>query len=152
MIPSQVFATYELFADAMISDFGTNCLLKYPSVAVNTATNVPQFKTSKSLRPYDADPVPTLIHDDEQIKASEDNETVRMRVYWTPKDFVKMGGLAYPDASVQTIGYYSDIVKLKKAIEMWPDPDKGFCLVPVGVPIPWGLRKNRYCVAYWKHR
>ncbi len=149
MIPSSVFTTYELFADAMIADFGTQCLLKYPSNPI-VGTNVPAFKTSKTLRPYDADPDPTFIHDDIEIKASVDSETIRMRVYWTPKDFLKIGGLTYPEAKIQTIGYYSDIPKLLKAIEICPDVDKGFSFVPLGTPVPWGLRKSRYCVAFWK--
>jgi hypothetical protein len=152
MIPSEVFKTYELFADAMIADFGTNCLLKYPATAVNTAQNIPSFKTSKSLRPYDADPTPTFIHDDDQVKASDDTEVVRLRVYWTPKDFQKVGGLMYPEATIQTIGYYSDIVKLIKAVEICPDVDKGFSFIHAGAPIPWGLRKSRYCVAFWKNK
>jgi hypothetical protein len=150
MIPSQIFTIYETAADEMISVFGTDCLIKYPSDPVATATNVPEFKTSKSLRPFDNNPDQTFIHDDEEIKGSESSEVIRMRVYWTPKDFVKVGGVLYPDVKIQTIGYYSDITKLKRCVEIWPDVDKGFCFVPAGDPIPWGLRKSRYCVAFWK--
>jgi len=152
MIPKEIFLTYEVFADAMITDLGTDCLIKYPPTPVNTAINVPDFKYSKTLRPYAQNPQDTFIHDQEQIKASDSETSIRMRVYWTPKEFQKIGGLVYPEATVQTIGYYSDITKILGAIELWPDHQKGFCLVPVGNPVPWGLRKSRYFVAFWKQK
>lgn len=150
MIPKEVFTIYETFADSMIEDLGTTCLVKYPSAPVATATNVPLFKTSKTLRPYDSSPDDTLIHDGEQIKADPVTDTLKLRVYWTPKEFVKVGGMLYPDAKVQTIGYYSDIEKIRQCVELCPDPEKGFSLVLVGTPIPWGMRKSRYFVAFWK--
>ena len=152
MIPREIFTTYELVADEMIDVFGTDCLIKYPSNPVATASNVPAFKTSKSLRPFDNNPDQTFIHDEEEIKASASSETIRMRVYWTPKDFVKVGGLLYPDVKIQTIGYYSDIVKIRQCVEICPDVDKGFSFIPAGDPVPWGLRKSRYFVAFWKSK
>lgn len=48
----------------------------------------------------------------------EISETIKVRLYNSPKDWLKSGNIEYIDGRVQVLGYMSDSFKLKRASEI----------------------------------
>lgn len=81
----------------------------------------------------------------------EETDTVRLRVYWQKKNWVKIENLQYPNADAMIIGYSSDLIKVRQAqeIKLYSDQtymDGRFKLSCE--PALHGFGKNAYFIAY----
>ena len=127
-IPQEVFDTYKAAVDAMITDnFGVECTLitveRVETIASNPATNnIPTRNSVNSHRKrggggYDRGEV--------TVTETETTSTIKMRCYWTSKDWVKLdnNSIVDPEAKVMTIGYLSDFpaIRRSKAVQMRPN-------------------------------
>jgi hypothetical protein len=151
-IPTKVFSLYKDFADSMITEFGVDCRLTYHKKIVTTATAVPAVKKSKSMRTYNKSQ--DFLQTD-NYTTTETTETIKLRVYWTPKDFRAIAGnLVIPEDGIMTIGYISDLPKINSCEYLTPNIENeaylGSKFTRINNPIPWGILKDRYFVCGWK--
>jgi ribosomal protein S2 len=148
-IPEKVFDLYKEFGDEMIRSFGVLCQINYVK-KMGVGGSLPTVKTSKTLRPYDN---ASSFLQNESYEETETSENIKLRVYWDRKAFKKIADLEIPDGGIMTIGYLSDINKIKNCDTLIPNienlayTNKRF--TKVDEPIPWGLRKDRYFVCGW---
>lgn len=77
--------------------------------------------------------------------------TIRLRMYWRQRDWIKVSEISFPDADVQVIGYLTDLPNLKKANEVRLNNQYGDWRFQLsGENFPHGFGKNRYFVAFLK--
>lgn len=48
------------------------------------------------------------------VKEEESTDTIRTRVYWEKKDWIKRGGVDIPNSDVMIMGFSSDLVKITR--------------------------------------
>lgn len=72
---------------------------------------------------------------------------IKLRVYYSKKDFIKTADLNIPDGAAQIIGFMSDVHKLKSATYLMIN-DLKYTLA--AEPKPWGFKHNRYFFSYIK--
>lgn len=87
----------------------------------------------------------------------EESETVKLRVYFNQKQFVKIDefkSIVIDNDVIQIIGYLTDLPKLERAKELIVDTPiegyKQYSFQPLSAPNPWGFRQNRYFIQMWK--
>lgn len=153
-IPKAVFDKYKEFADAMISDFGVTCKLVHLDQIQEISENVPRAKQKRSLSIQDRSDPTAFARGSKKFKTVETTEDITLRVYWGKKDWIKVGDIDVPDGSVQTIGYLSDITRINKAKSIIINSDndgiKEYTFVKAAEAFPFGFKKDRYAVCFWK--
>lgn len=149
-IPTAVFDKYKEFVDCMIAEFGVDCLLYYPPTKAVSTVSAPDFLSKKAFRPS----AQVAVHNVQTILETDVTESVRLRTYWTQKDFVKIADLQVPAGGMMTIGYLSDLHKVHKAIKIRVNTANAVSVIGeferASDPVPWGLGKDRYFVCTWK--
>jgi hypothetical protein len=157
-IPQSVFDLYNEAADAMIdTNFGVICQMvsidMVETIVSNPDTNnIPELNSINAHRKRGRD------YDRGEVTVTETEvlTEVKMRCYYDRRDWVKIAGsnVVAPDGELQTIGYMTDLPIIKRSKAMISH--KGIKdyqeqrYTRVGDPIPWGFKKNRYVVCYWK--
>ena len=150
-IPSGVFSAYEDMADAMITHFGVPCQLLYTDkveVVSQTLDTVKQRRTM-SLSNQGGD----YSRGSVTYKNVDVVENITLRVYYTKKEWQKIGSFDLADGSIVCIGYLSDLPKLNKAHTLVVSTDVGledWRFQKAGEPFPWGFKKRRYLASTWK--
>ena len=81
-------------------------------------------------------------------------ETIRLRIYWDSKSWIKIGvSLATPDSSCMTIGYMTDLPKLERAKHILLPADvssiRRYEMNRVGEAVPHGFRQDRYFIQFF---
>ena len=159
-IPDEVFTKYKEFGDAMINQLGINCKVVYPPKRENCVNCVYDPIGKKSANRYrHGGPKPfnfgrCPMCGGNGFKEVESEEVVKLRVYYDYRDFVKVDGVSInaPGERVQIIGYLTDMHKVRRANEIIINSDKGgygtWRFVKGSEPAPWGLKKDRYFVAF----
>lgn len=86
-----------------------------------------------------------------------ESETIKLRVYFNKRDFIKIekgAGIVIDADTIQIIGYMADLPKLERAQELVVDTNvegyKQYSFQPLSAPLPWGFRHNNYFVQFWK--
>jgi hypothetical protein len=154
-IPSGVFTTYKTFADALINDLGVQCTLVYPEklTEVSSADNP---TTSRSINAHRRGGRDAYKRGDKIIKPVETTETIKLRVYWRPRDWINTGfNMEIPDNYIQTIGYLTDLPKLRKAEKIIVNAnldgyggDSEFQRASEHYTV--GLQQDRYIAMFWE--
>lgn len=161
-IPNELWNKYYEMADLLIDDehIGVNCTLVYPEkkIACNNcifntlpggvSTNV--YKNGGPM-PFSYGPCP--LCGGTGYKSSEETDSIRLRVYWRHRDWLKVGqSINYVDGRVQVIGYLKDFANFRKAntIILVSDQTKyqKWTYAQAGNAFPHGFGKNRYFVAF----
>jgi hypothetical protein len=155
-IPESVFEKYYDIIDSTITDiFGIDCQLMYIDKVEeisNTFDNVPAHNGLNAHRRRTSD---DFKRGDKTYKEVEKFETIRLKVYWDSKSWVKVGGdIVTPDTAIQTIFFASDLDKIQRAkyliVHDTIQDVKQFRFVKSGEPFPMGLRQYRYFGCFWK--
>jgi hypothetical protein len=149
-IPSGIFDTYQEGAYWMLSlsGFGTPCKLVYAAVSEGASVPVSPLKKQLTMRPGGNNP----YNREAAQKAVETTEDITLRVYWSEKDFKKIGHVNVPDGGIMTIGTYDDLLKIQKCNALLVHTNKDH--VPwrfekLAEPFLFGLkRQNSIC--YWR--
>lgn len=162
-ISTDIVNTYNEVADALINDLGVNCLLVYPELrqqCVNCFTRTLGVGSSANVyRPGGPIPFqqgrPCPLCNGKGFKLVENTETIKMRVYYSPKEWVKIAmQIKVPDKMIQTIFFLSDIPKVMKAKHLMPDKHLHGYVTPrytrMGDPSPHGFLHDRYVVVFWE--
>ncbi len=160
-IPNEFFSKYVEYTEAMINDLGIDTVVHYPPLKVECENcyfnTLPGVGASNTYRP--GGPYP---FDNENIcpyceglgyKEQESTDTMRVRAYFDRKSWLKISiPLGIPDGSVWTIGYMSDLMKIKRAayITLPSNINTPLSYTLFAEPIPWGLKRDRYFSAFWQ--
>ena len=149
-VPQSIFDKYNEVVDSMISnDFGINCTVywigdKVPCQYCSGISNIysgPSFNISDTC----------TYCGGSQYKQSELSETIKLRVYFDKKYWIKMGNMDVPDGSVQIIGFLSDYTKVRDASYIILNSDSNIMNLKYkvyGELQPHGFKKNRYFIGY----
>jgi|LULG01.1.fsa_nt_gb hypothetical protein len=161
-IPSGVFTKYNELGDAMISNFGVMCNLVYPEKRAECTNCTLIGFGGRSTSIYKAGgPLAFTtgmvcpLCEGRGFKITENTEKIRLRVYWNRREWVDVGFEAdVPDGLIQTIGYMTDMPKLKKAKNIIVhETIQGYGTMRFtreGSPYPHGFKQDRYAVTFWR--
>lgn len=87
-------------------------------------------------------------------KEEENTESIRLRIYWSRADWIRIAGsIVSDDAEVMIIGYMADVVKVRQAAHIIlakNNNEADYRASLVGQPNPWGFGRDRYFVAFMK--
>tara|TARA_Y100000592_G_scaffold100649_1_gene181730 strand:+ start:6789 stop:8276 length:1488 start_codon:yes stop_codon:yes gene_type:complete len=156
-IPESLINLHEFYVDGLIEGpLGQDCRLIYPVTKNSLCPNCiysPRKKTSSGIYKTGG-PIPFPKHSTcpwcggsgKSSRAIE--ETVRFRVYWSPKDWAISGPVEDPGTSVMIIGNMTDLPKLEKSDKVMLNKDiaafKRWICERSGEAVPWGLAQDRY--------
>ena len=161
-IPQEIFDLYNETVDDMInSNFGVNCKIVYPPEREQCNNCVYDSIGRKSANRYaHGGPAPfnfgvCPVCGGEGYKEVESSETIKLRVYYEMKSFIKLAGMVeIPDGSVQVIGFLSDQDKIRQSNRIILNSDMegvaGNVYEKLSEPVPHGFRKNRYFICMLK--
>lgn len=155
LIPSGVFITYAEFADAMLATtgFGSACKLVYVDKIQTMSNSVPNAKQKKVMNLQSMQPDTGFKRGDTAYKTVEYTENITLRVYWSRKEWRKLSSIDMADGSVMTIGRYSDLTKINRAVALLIYSGKSghqeLRFEKAAEPIVHGLNDN-YLVCFWK--
>jgi hypothetical protein len=161
-LDSSIWTTYTDVCDFFIDDnhIGKECTLIYPPIRESCSNCLinPLGGGSTNIylhggpAPFSFGPCPVCGGNGYRDK--EVTGTIRLRIYWRPRDWVKIGNINIPDASAQVIGYLSDLTKFRQASEIRLVNEQGyddFTMMLAGEPALHGFGKNRYFIAYLRN-
>lgn len=129
-IPDEIFDIYQEGIDALYNsnDIGENCKIYYPPSKQECPNCVynPYGGGTNLYKPggpiafsFGLCPICNGVgHQEIDV-----TETIRLRVYWNPKSWIKMSGIDKPDGKVQIIGKIDNLPKVIRAnkIEVFSD-------------------------------
>lgn len=161
LIPSGIFNIYYQAVDELINNnfVGKSCTVYYPPITSNCANCTTSYfgGTSKNVYKHGG-PAPFTLGNcplcgGNGVKQVQNTDTLRLRVYWERRDWIKQGSYNIPDADVMVIGFTSDISKIIQMEEIELINEQSFVngrYVLSGEPFTHGFGHNRYFVAYLK--
>tara|TARA_Y100001937_G_scaffold32893_1_gene46874 strand:+ start:19896 stop:21422 length:1527 start_codon:yes stop_codon:yes gene_type:complete len=156
-IPGSIFSSHETMADLLIDGpTGQDCQLIYPSTKNSICPNCiysPRQKKSSNIY-KEGGPVPFQNHTicpwcgGEGKSSRAVKEDLRLRVYWSQKDWSVFGPVENPDSSVMVIGYIYNLPKLEKCDRILLNknlsPYRKWICERSGEAVPWGITQDRY--------
>ncbi len=156
-IPDDIFEKYNEVCDYLLSNnaFSRLCTIYFPPDRI-VCDNHP-FNTGGSIYQHGGPANDIADHciycGGQGYRDREVTDTIRLRIYWNSKNWIKSGGANIADASVQVIGSISDLPKLLscESIELVSEQQEirgSYKLL--GKPFYHGFGKNNYFVAFLK--
>jgi len=152
-VPESVFTKYYEVIDSTFDIFGVECLLVFTETVEESAANnnVPDVP-SMNIHRRNQD---QYRRDAKTYKQVEKTETIKLKVYWDSKNFIKPSpSLVLPNNSIQTIFFMSDLKKINRAKELIVHngikDTQEMRFKKLGQAFPMGLRQNRYCGCFWE--
>ena len=156
-IPGSVISSHEYIVDSLIEGpTGQVCQLIYPVTKNSVCPNCiysPRQKRSSNIYKTGG-PVPFENHTTcpwcggEGRSSREVKEEMRLRVYWTQKDWSVFGPVENPESSVMIIGYMYNLPKIEKCDRILLNknlsPYRKWICERSGEAVPWGLSQDRY--------
>lgn len=153
-IPQKLFDLYNEACDEFLNNDNLSrlCTLIYPSSKISSSSN-----NVSSVNVYSTGG-PALFGNDNNsyeggtgYKDSEVTTSIRLRIYWNKKNWIRGGAGVIDSADVQVIGYSSDLPKLISAdsvilVSEQKELESSYRLL--GNPFFHGFGKNRYFIAY----
>ena len=164
-IPSDIFDLYEEVCNELIDNdnIGKACTLYYqPNITECPNCNFDSF-TGKSANTYKTGG-PLVFSQSlcpwcngEGTKEVEVTDSIRLRLYWSKKDWTKLGlNVTLADGDLMTIGYIADLPKCYQAIYMRIITSQShyghWDFVLAAEPFPHGFGKDKYFTAFWKRK
>jgi hypothetical protein len=164
-IPEEIFEAYQEVCDEFINNdnIGKACTLRYqPNITECPNCNFDSF-TGKSANTYKAGGPLSFSNslcpwcNGEGTKEVEVTESIRLRLYWSRKDWLKLGlNLTLSDGDLMTIGFIADMPKCLQATSIrviTSQAHYGFWdFVLAADPFPHGFGKDKYFIAFWKRK
>lgn len=161
-LPESVFDEHEWVADFLIDGpTGQNVSLIYPPRVTQCDNCITDVDTGLSAGIYNGTgPISFTNHTlcprcgGQGKFAIEVTSTIRLRIYWTPKDWIIVPNVKFtePDGMAMTIGYMGDLPGLEHAVALLLNKDLSgmtrYKCQRMGEATPYGLRQNRYFIQY----
>jgi hypothetical protein len=155
-IPESVFEKYYDIIDSTITDiFGIDCQLMYIDKVEEISNTFDNIPTNKSINAHRRQTAGDYKTGDKTFKEVEKFETIRLKVYWDSKDWVKVAGdVVAPNTAIQTIFFATDLARIQRAkyliVHDTISDQKLYRFVKSGEPFPMGLRQYRYFGCFWQ--
>jgi len=162
-IPQDVYDTYHSFADDFINkNFGVTCRCIYPAKPEFCDNCIFDPIGKKSSNRYKhGGPAPFSIGKCPVCGGTGYKPTVptgdniKMRVYYDAKDFIKIAGLEIPADAIQVEGFLADLTKFLQAELLEINKEQAGRGINIryqklGPPVPHGLKRDRYFIAFLK--
>lgn len=152
-LPQELFDMYNEACDVFLTNdnFSRVCTLYYPPLKVECDCGQNHYAHGG--------PAPFSFNGcvacgGSGFKEQEVTETIRLRIYFRRKDWIKVSQVSIPDVDAQIIGYMSDLPKISNAAKIKLVSEENgtniFCQL-AGQPVPHGFGKTRYFVSYVKY-
>lgn len=159
VIPSAILDEADWIIDSFIDTLGRNCKLIYPpkdsecpNCIFDTGTKRSSgiYKTSGPSPFANYTVCPVCGGEGRSVKSIE--ESIKLRVYWSPKEWIRIPiPASTSNAVAQVIGYITDLPKLKMAqsiiLESNIDNYHTYKVQPMGEALPHGFQR-RYFIQY----
>jgi hypothetical protein len=133
--------------------FGIECEIVYLkrkiSYTPSVDENLLRFNTINSKRV----PVDPSSYESEAYEEEEITENIRLKVYWTEKEWFKIFGLtAVPAGHVVILSFLEDAERMNIATAIRHTDKFGnvYTFSRSGQVIPYGFQKDRYGYSIWK--
>lgn len=151
-----VFAKYFEVADWFINSnfIGQECTVVYPPIKV-ACTN-PQHEVvglgNIGIAAFGGPTTYSCEYCSNTLTIEQESTaTIRLRLYWERKNWIKIGTVGFPDADCMVIGFMSDLAKFNNAKEIvFSKNEIEWRMTSACKPFPHGFGKNRYFVGYLK--
>ena len=156
-IPIDVIESHEYVADALLEGpLGHKCDLVYPVTRNSICPNCvysPRKKKSSNMYKTGG---PVFFKNNTVCpwcggsgKSSKPvTEEIKLRIYWSQKEWSIFGPIENPDSSAMIIGFMRDLPKIEKADRILLNKDtevfRKWVCERSGEAIPWGLAQDRY--------
>jgi hypothetical protein len=152
-IPESVFDKYFDVIDSTFDIFGVTCQLvhiRLEEIPYDPNNNMPDSNDINIHRRHDDQ----FDRSEKSYKEIETLNDIKLKVYWDHKSFVKIGNIAVPENTIQTIGMMKDLQKVLRAKQLIVHKDikkyKVMRFEREGEHFPMGLRQTRYFGCFWK--
>lgn len=153
-VPESVFQKYYDVIDSTFTIFGVVCQLVYTETIEeisNTYDNVPSNLSINAHR----NGQDQYRKENKVFREVEKIEDIKIKVYWSKKDFIKVGGdIVVPNNAIQTIFFATDLPKITRAKQLIVHKGikdlQEMRFQRLGEPFPMGLRQNRYFGCFWQ--
>ena len=161
-VPDSLFDKYREAADFFIDNdnIGRDCTVVYPPKRTSCVNCIVKPIGANTTNVYrHGGPMPFSFGNcplcgGNGYKEVEYTTTVRLRVYWSRQDWLRIASsLVVEDADVMIIGYMADLPKVNRAIELRladGNNEAEYRATLTGKPMPWGFGRNRYFIAFMK--
>lgn len=155
-VPQSVFDKYFEVIDSTFDIFGVTCQIvnieKREVIVDNPDNNLPIINTINDHRRNGGG---DKKRGTKVIREIETFTDIKLKVYWDSKQWLQIAdALSIPNASIQTIGYMTDLDKILSARSLLVHKDikdvVDMRFERVGNPIPMGLKHDRYFACFWK--
>ena len=157
-IPQGLFDQYNEVCDYLLENdnFSRICTLIFPAKKVACADCI-AFANGDSSNVYQHGGPATFSYNacvycgGTGYKEEEVTDTIRLRIYWSRKDWVKINTIVIPQAEVQVIGKVSDLPQLLRAnnIKLISEDKNLNSFFKLSCdPFLHGFGKTRYFVAF----
>lgn len=159
-IPSGVWqAYYDVCNQIFLGDdhFSRLCTLYYPPIKEACANCTTQWMGGVSKNVFQhGGPAPVSSSDcsycaGNGYREKEVTETVRLRIYWNKKDWIKTGNIVVADGTAQIIGKITDLPKIRQCNEIHIVSEQRELEIRaklISQPVFHGFGKNQFFVAY----
>ena len=157
-VPDGLWDKYYEAGDFFIEQFGRDCTVIYPPKRTQCINCVNPIGMDHNVYRHGG-PAPFSFGDcplcgGSGYKESEATDIIRLRIYWSRSDWIRVAGNIHDEESeILVIGYMSDIEKVKQAIYIvlsHNNNESRYRSTIVGKPLPWGFNKNRYFSVFMK--
>jgi|TARA_A100001037_G_C15096777_1_gene611871 hypothetical protein len=152
-IPQSVFDKYFDVIDSTFDIFGVTCQLVYvdlKEVNQDPDNNIPDHNSVNIHRRHDDQ----FDRENKTYIEVETTVDIKLKVYWDNKSFIKVGNIAIPDNSIQTIGMMKDLPQILRAkyliVHKGIKDYKTMRFEREGEHFPMGLKQDRYFGCFWK--
>lgn len=156
-IPQELFDIYNEFADDFISqNFGVPSKLTYPEKKIpctNCSGNTmiggrpSNFQSHGGPGPFNPKQNCSVCGG-QGFSSSAATDNIKLRAYFTKKEWTKLGAVNVPEGGCVVIGFMSDLPKYKMAntITLCTDVQgiNGWTYEKAGEAVPHGFKRNRY--------
>jgi len=157
-IPQVVFDKYFEFCNYLLEsdNFSEVCTIYYPPIK-ETCSNCVNLAGTTSNNYSHGGPAPFSFNNNCELcggagfREKEVTDTIRLRTYWSRKDWRKFGTIAIPEAACMVIGKVEDLPKLLQAKDIVLASDETTLQARyrlAGQPFFNGFGPNTYFIAY----
>lgn len=161
-IPQELVDEYQWLADSLLDDTNVSqpCKLVYQPISSECPNCYLDPSTGRSSGVYKSggpEPFQNLTTcpycAGEGTSEVASSEEIRLRVYWRMADWIKIGiPVDVPQATVQVIGYMTDLPKLERAVEIVVVNDmagyREWKCKRKGEAVPHGIGQDRYFIQF----
>ena len=158
-IGQSIFDQYSAYMDYMLEDdnWSRTCTIYFPPIkeacsnCVNLAGQTSNAYQSGGPAPFSFNSCQYCGGD--RIREKEVTDTIRLRIYWQKRDWVKTGNISLQNAACMVVGKKEDLHLLLKMSEIELVSEETTLKMRYtleGQPFFHGLGKKNYFIAYLK--